>query len=82
MHGASHCQNSYNFIPKTVPSLAIMTESATDELNSSSHIIKKALSCEVEPRSHRWFDGFLRCLKPIWVAAGKSSVHELKESKF
>lgn len=58
-----------------------MTDPATDELNSSSQAIEKSLSCEVEPRSHRWFDGFLRCLKPIWVTAGKQNLHELKESK-
>ena len=58
-----------------------MTDPATDELNSSSQIIEKCLNCEVEPRSHRWFDGFLRCLKPIWASTGKQNLHELKESK-
>lgn len=59
-----------------------MTDSAPDEVSSSSQIIKQAVNCEVEPRPHRWFDGFLRCFKPIWVSAGKSNIHEIKESSW
>ncbi|GBM41178.1 Mitogen-activated protein kinase kinase kinase 12 [Araneus ventricosus] len=33
-------------------------------------------------RSNRWFDGLLRCLKPVWTVLGKSSVHELKEDNW
>ncbi|GFR00977.1 mitogen-activated protein kinase kinase kinase 12 [Trichonephila clavata] len=31
-------------------------------------------------RSNRWFDGLLRCLKPVWTVLGKTSTHELKDN--
>ncbi|GFY03857.1 mitogen-activated protein kinase kinase kinase 13-B [Trichonephila clavipes] len=33
-------------------------------------------------RSNRWFDGLLRCLKPVWTVLGKTSTHELKEDNW
>ncbi|GIX68376.1 mitogen-activated protein kinase kinase kinase 13 [Caerostris extrusa] len=33
-------------------------------------------------RSNRWFDGLLRCLKPVWTVLGKSATHELKEDNW
>lgn len=57
-----------------------MADSPTNELSTSPQVIESALnSLEIEPRSHRWFDGLLRCLKPMWVVSGKSNLHELKE---
>lgn len=39
------------------------------------------LSYDSGPRSGNWFDGLLRCLKPVWTVLGKSTSHELKEGK-
>ncbi|XP_071043741.1 uncharacterized protein [Parasteatoda tepidariorum] len=33
-------------------------------------------------RVNRWFDGLLRCLKPVWTVLGKSTTHELKEDNW
>ncbi|XP_054721398.1 LOW QUALITY PROTEIN: mitogen-activated protein kinase kinase kinase 13-A-like [Uloborus diversus] len=30
----------------------------------------------------RWFDGLLRCLRPVWTVLGKTTAHELKEDNW
>lgn len=39
------------------------------------------LSYDTSLRPGNWFDGLLRCLKPVWTVLGKTTAHELKEGK-
>ncbi|KAG8201444.1 hypothetical protein JTE90_024314 [Oedothorax gibbosus] len=40
------------------------------------------LSYDTTLRPGNWFDGLLRCLKPVWTVLGKTTAHELKEDNW
>ncbi|KAF8790378.1 mitogen-activated protein kinase kinase kinase 13-like [Argiope bruennichi] len=63
---------SSNMICSTYKKNAPLSQSKDADLNYT----------DTGQRSNRWFDGLLRCLKPVWTVLGKSSVHELKEDNW
>ncbi|KFM69720.1 Mitogen-activated protein kinase kinase kinase 13-A, partial [Stegodyphus mimosarum] len=72
-----------------LPQQSLNVLGSTNMLTSSNKLVSLSQSKDAElnygdmgQRSNRWFDGLLRCLKPVWTALGKSTSHELKEGNW